>query len=120
MAFDDFRKFSVWQKGFELLVQIYKLTSEFPTEEKYGLVADTRRSANLVVHNIAEGYGRFEKRDKTRFYKISRGSGFEIISQLLVSEALKYLKSEECQNLISGYEEVILELDRIIKSVESR
>ena len=53
-----------------------------------------RRAANSIVHNIAEGFGRYEPRDKTRFYKISRGSCYEVMSQLLVSFELKYMGSK--------------------------
>ena len=63
---------SVWQKAFALLRDIYKIARTFPLDEKYALTDDLRRSANSVVHNVAEGYGRFEPKDKTRFYKISR------------------------------------------------
>lgn len=71
---------SVWQKTFNLLIKVYELTKSFPKEERYGIISDIRRSANSVVHNIAEGFGRYEKKYKTRFYKISRGSIYEIIS----------------------------------------
>ena len=74
MAFDDFTKMHVWQMAFQLLIKIYEITKKFPSEEKFGLVSDMRRAANSIVHNIAEGFGRYEPRDKTRFYKISRGS----------------------------------------------
>lgn len=72
MAYKDFTEMSVRQKAFNLLVKIYSVTQSFPKEEKYGITSDIRRAPNSVVHNIAEGFGRFEKRDKTRFYKISR------------------------------------------------
>ncbi len=120
MAFQDFRKFSVWQKAFEMLQIIYEVTKRFPVDERYGLTSDIRRAANSVTHNIAEGFGRYEKKDKTRFYKISRGSAYEIISQVMVAEALNYLKNDESESIISGFKTIIDELDRIIKSVESR
>ena len=111
----------VWQKAFKLLIKIYKITKTFPNEEKFGMISDMRRSANSVVHNIAEGFGRYEKRDKTRFYKISRGSSYEIISQILVSYALKYIrKKDEKEELTTGYREIIDELDSLIKSIESK
>ena len=74
MGFEDFTQMPVWQLAFKLLVKIYEITKEFPAGERFGLVSDMRRSANSIVHNIAEGFGRYEARDKTRFYKISRGS----------------------------------------------
>ena len=73
MGFEDFTQMPVWQLAFKLLVKIYEITKEFPAGERFGLVSDMRRSANSIVHNIAEGFGRYEARDKTRFYKISRG-----------------------------------------------
>ncbi|MCK4407496.1 MAG: four helix bundle protein [Bacteroidales bacterium] len=120
MAYKDFTQMAVWQKAFKLLIEVYRLTKFFPKEERYGMISDIKRSANSVVHNIAEGFGRYEKRDKTRFYKISRGSCYEIISQTLVSLALKYINQDEKINLVTGYREVINELDSMIKSIENR
>lgn len=65
MAFKDFTEITVWQKAFDLLIKIYSTTKDFPNEEKFGMTSDIRRSANSVTHNIAERFGRFEKRDKT-------------------------------------------------------
>jgi len=112
---------SVWQKAFVLLLRIYEITKSFPNDEKFGLTSDMRRASNSVVHNISEGYGRFESRDKTRFYKISRGSSYEIISQIMVAHALGYIeeKTEE-ENIINGYREIINELDPLIKSIENK
>ena len=90
----------VWQKGLHLLVKVYEITRKYPPEEKYGMTSDMRRSANSVVHNVAEGFGRFEKKDKTRFYKISRGSAYEIISQTYASQMISYLSNEEKDFLI--------------------
>ena len=111
---------TVWQKAFALLVKIYSITKTFPQEEKFGMISDIRRSANSVVHNIAEGFGRFEKRDKTRFYKISRGSAYEIISQIMASYALRFINNtNEKDALILSYRDVIGELDSLIKTIEN-
>ena len=120
MAYKDFVDLSVWKKSFDLLISIYEYSKTFPKEERFGLTADIRRSANSVVHNVAVGFGRYEKRDKTRFYKISRASAYEIISQVLVSSALLYIQNKQKELLVKGYKEVINELDMIIKSVETR
>ena len=76
MAYKDFTSMPVWQKALKLLIEVYQLTRKYPDHEKYGLVSDMRRAANGVLHNIAEGYGRYKNKDKTHFYKISRGSGY--------------------------------------------
>lgn len=120
MAYKDFRDMSVWQKGFRLLLAVYKATKAYPSDERFGLTSDTRRSANSIVHNIAEGFGRFEPRDKTRFYKISRGSAFELMSQVLVGHALGYLSEQERDNQFPICEEIIAELNAIIKTLEKK
>ena len=74
MAYKDFTEMPVWQKAFLLLLKVYEVTKTYPTEEKYGLVSDMRRVANSVTNNISERFGRYERLDKTRSYKISRGS----------------------------------------------
>lgn len=116
--YNDFRDMSVWQKAFALLRDVYKITRSFPSEEKYALTDDLRRSANSCVHNIAEGYGRYEARDKTHFYKISMGSAFEAISQILVAEAENYMSSVIAEDLIIRYKDVIEELNALIHSLE--
>ena len=98
MSFEDFTKMPVWQLGFKLIVKIYRITKGFPSDERFGLISDMRRASNSIVHNIAEGFGRYEPKDKTRFYKISRGSSFELISQLLVSYELKYINSKSIRD----------------------
>lgn len=120
MPIKDFTEMPVWQKAFKLLLEVYRISHDFPNEEKFGMTSDFRRSANSVVHNIAEGFGRYEKFDKTRFYKISRGSSYEAISQSLASYALEFIKNkEDKERLVNGYKEVIEELDSLIKSIEN-
>lgn len=116
--YNDFRDMSVWQKSFNLLREVYKIIRLFPNEEKYALTDDLRRAGNSVVHNIAEGYGRFEARDKTRFYKISRGSAYEAMSQILVAEAEKYISSEKSKDLVQKYKDVNDQLSSLICSIE--
>ena len=120
MAYTDFTRMSIWQKAINLLIDIYTVTSKFPGEEKFGMISDMRRAANSVLHNIAEGYGRFENKDKSRFYKISRGSAYELISQLYASQMLGYLSKDDNDILVAEYMALITEEDLLIKSVESR
>ena len=115
--YNDFRDMSVWQKAFELLRTVYKIIKIFPTQENFTLIDDFRRADNSVLHNIAEGYGRFEAKGKTRFYKISRGSAYEVMSQVLVAQSEAYITLEKSEELISGYKEVINELSALICSL---
>jgi len=120
MSYKDFTEMPVWKKAFQLILRVYNLTGKYPKDEKFGLVQDMRRAANSVTNNISEGYGRYEKYDKTRFYKISRGSCYELINQTLGSEALGYLNESEKMELETGYRNVIQSLDSIIKTLENK
>jgi len=120
MQYPDFTNMSVWQKSVELLLKVYRITKHFPAEEKFGLTSDMRRAANSISHNIAEGFGRYEPRDKTRFYKISRGSGYEIISQSIVANKLGYIKEKNIlDEIINSSTEIVKELTALIKSLET-
>jgi len=116
--YNDFRDMGVWQKSFALLLDVYNLIKKFPADERYALTDQLRRAANSVVHNLAEGYGRFESKDKTRFYKIARGSAFESMSQILVAEAQKYISVELSENLIDRYKKLIDEINALIHYIE--
>ena len=120
MQYTDFTNMPVWQKSVELLLKIYRITKHFPPEEKFGLTSDMRRAANSISHNIAEGFGRYEPRDKTRFYKISRGSGYEIMSQSIVANKLGYIKEKNIlDEIINSSTEIVKELTALIKSLET-
>ena len=60
MSYEDFTKMPVWQTGFQLVLDIYKMTKRVPSDERFGLISDIRRAANSIVHNIAEGFGRYD------------------------------------------------------------
>ncbi|MFO7852440.1 MAG: four helix bundle protein [Bacteroidota bacterium] len=119
MAYKDFTEMPVWKKAFYLLLLVYRLTKKYPAEEKFFLVSDMRRAAHSVTNNTAEGFGRYESFDKTRFYKIARGSCYELINQSLASRALDYITSHEKDELVNGYRDVISELDSMIKTIET-
>ena len=120
MSYTDFTEMPVWKLAFKLMLKVYVLTKHFPVDEKYGMVQDMRRTAKSVTNNIAEGYGRYEKFDKTRFYKIARGSCYELINQSLGSKELGYLIQKDMKELNSGYREVIQSLDSMIKTLENK
>mgnify|MGYP000674044241 CR=1 FL=1 len=117
----NYKELNVWQKSYELCLKIYGITTKFPNAERYGLTSQVRRSAVSIPSNIAEGYGRFEKRDKTRFYKISRGSGYELMSQLIASFKLEYIKEKIIlDEIISDTTEIVNELTALIISLERK
>ena len=121
MEYPGFSKMPVWQKAIELLLNIYEITKHFPDEEKFGIISDMRRAPNSICHNIAEGFGRYEPKDKTRFYKISRGSGYELMSQSFASFKLGYIIEKNIlEEIIIAATEIVNELTALIISLENK
>ena len=86
----DFKKLRIWQKGFEIAIKAYNLTSSFPKSEQYGLVSQINRSAVSIISNIAEGSSRASDKDYRRFIEISIGSTFELETQILISQSISF------------------------------
>lgn len=101
-----FRDLKVWQKAHKVALDIYKVTNNFPNEEKYGLVSQIRRAAVSVPSNIVEGFKRRSKKDSLNFYTIAEASLEELRYQLLLSWDLKYMSQENYQELNLKIEEV--------------
>ena len=80
----------VWQKAIDLSVNIYDLTKSFPTDEKYGLSAQLRRSGLSVPSNIAEGEGRLTRGERRQALSQARGSLYEVGTQLIIASRLGY------------------------------
>lgn len=86
----SYKDLIVWQKGVELVVEIYKLTKEFPKEEIFSLTAQIRRAAVSIPSNIAEGRFRGTKNDYIHFLRIAYSSGAELETQLEIAKRLNY------------------------------
>lgn len=86
----NFRELEIWKRSFTMVNEIYKITSQFPDSEKYGLVSQIRRSAVSIPSNIAEGCSRNSNKDFNRFLEIALGSSFELETQLLLSKTQGY------------------------------
>src|SRR4030095_5381078 len=95
----SFEKLEVWKESRLLVVWIYKITTTFPSEEKFGLIAQMRRASRSVVSNLAEGSARKSSKDQAYFKQMAFSSLIELLNQLIISCDLKYLSSE---NLSEG------------------
>jgi four helix bundle protein len=89
----SFRELIVWQRAMQLTVAIYRLSRDFPSEERFGLTSQIRRSAVSIPSNIAEGQGRLSVGEFRQFLGIARGSNFEVQTQLEIARVLKFGKS---------------------------
>jgi four helix bundle protein len=80
-----YRDLMVWQKAMQLVTDTYQITRNFPKEELYGLTSQIRRCSISIPSNMAEGYGRNSTEDYLRFLKISRGSLYELQTQIEIA-----------------------------------
>ena len=85
-----YQRLQVWQDAIELVTDVYRLTSQFPDSEKFGLVSQMRRAAVSIPSNIAEGAGRGSDKEFRRFLLIARGSLQELETQLIISGRLGF------------------------------
>jgi four helix bundle protein len=102
VAGQSFRDLIVWQRSVQMSVALYRLTTRFPTEERFGLTSQLRRAGVSVASNIAEGYGRGSTGEYKHFLGMARGSNMEVQTQLVIAGELEFgeaAKREECESL---------------------
>lgn len=94
----SYKDLLIWQKGFQIVVATYKLTKAFPQEELFALTSQIKRASVSIPSNIAEGYGRNTDKSFSHFIDISRGSLYELETQLLIAKELEFIKDLEMFN----------------------
>ncbi|KIA88536.1 four helix bundle protein [Kaistella jeonii] len=115
--YTDFTQMPVWKKGMDIAVDVFFISNSLPRKEDYALTSQIRRSAESISANISEGFGRAETKDKTMFYKFSRG--YETKNHLIYGNLVRYFELEKTQIIIAQIERLIHELNKIIKTLES-
>ncbi|MBU1863041.1 MAG: four helix bundle protein [Candidatus Omnitrophica bacterium] len=105
MQIKSFKDYKVWQKAHSFVLELYKITKEYPSDERFGLISQVRRSAVSVCANIAEGYKKSTK-DFMRFIDIAQGSLEETKYYLILSNDLGYLNKNQFNDLYEKTEEV--------------
>ena len=90
-----FKDLKIWQDSIELAVEIYKLTKEFPIDERFGLTSQMNRCSVSVSSNIAEGAGRNNPKEFRQFLGIALGSACELESQLVICQKLNFMSEEK-------------------------
>ena len=118
--YKEFYELPIWKEGYQLLMKIYTLTEKFPSEEKYALTSQIRRSGNSIIANIAESHGRFSYQDKIRVLYIARGEIIETRSHLAVAVGRKYITENEFSSLNKGYSKITKDLNAYISSLRNK
>jgi len=116
----DYRKLQIWQRSHQVTLTVYRLTSAFPAEEKFGLVSQMRRSAASIPTNIAEGSGRGSNADFVRFLYIAMGSAAELDYQLLLSNELGFMAEKDYNAISSELGEIQRMINAFIRRLKSK
>jgi four helix bundle protein len=115
----NFTDLDVWKNSHLFVINIYKISKNFPEIERFGLTSQIRRSAVSITSNIAEGFGRRSAKDKSHFYQMSLGSLYECHSQLLLAQDLDLLVGVDLDGVYDSITTISKLLNGIIKSIQS-
>ena len=89
------KRLDVWKKSVSFVTDIYQLTQQFPSDEKFGLTNQIRRAAVSIPSNIAEGAARQSNKEFLQFLYIALGSCSEVETQLVIANNLGYYQNHE-------------------------
>ena len=113
-----FESLDVWQKAMELVEVAYRVTQAFPNHEQFGLTSQLRRAAVSIPVNIAEGKGRYHRKEFLQFLYTSRGSLYETMTLLRIAAKLRYLSEEQHRQIVSLLEVILSKLSGLINSLK--
>ncbi|MDP4797692.1 MAG: four helix bundle protein [Crocinitomicaceae bacterium] len=85
----------IWQEAMILVKDVYSLTNDLPTEERFGLISQVNRCAVSIPSNIAEGSGRTSEKEFIHFLRIAISSSYELETQLILMKDIYKVESEE-------------------------
>lgn len=117
MKIQSFKDLIIWQRSVRLVQDIYCVTKTFPKEEVYALTSQLRRSAISIPSNISEGFARFHNKEYKQFLYISLGSCAELSTQIIIASKLKYLSTNNSDNLLSEIEQISKMIMSLIKKL---
>jgi four helix bundle protein len=110
MKIQSHKDLIVWEKSMQLVELVYKICSQLPKSETYGLQSQLKRSAISIPSNIAEGKMRSTRKDYANFLHNSLGSSAELEIQLILTKKLFSLSVEECINLNTELQKMLFKL----------
>lgn len=119
MKITSFTDLHAWQEGHKLVLAIYKLTKQFPDDEKFGLSNQMRRCAVSITSNLAEGFSRKSKKEAAQFFYVTLGSITELQNQLLIAKDIAYIAKEKFKEVAEQTVVVSKLTNGLIKSTKT-
>jgi four helix bundle protein len=115
----EFRNLKVWEKTHSLTLAVYKATSGFPRQERFGLTTQMRRCSASIGANIAEGCGKRGNNEFQRYLQIASGSASELDYHFLLARDLRFLEEMDCRRLASELLQLRKMLTSLLQKVQS-
>jgi len=112
----DFEKLNVYQESINLAVKIYKLTKNFPSEEKFGIIDQLRRASVSISLNIAEGSSRTRK-EFMHFLNMARGSCYELVPLMRISLQVDYINHKQHDEMYEEINVLAMRINALKKSL---
>ena len=106
MAYFKFERLDVWKRSTEWANEVFDVAQALPQDYQYSLGEQLRRAALSVPTNIAEGAGRDGEKETKYFYRIAKGSVYEVVSLLVMAGKRGCLERENYKNLYSEANEL--------------
>ncbi len=117
----DFTTLEAWKKVRALKLFFYKKVIPFlPEEEKFNLNVQIRKASVSGTANISEGYGRFYHQEAIQFYRISRGSIYELKDHLISCVDFEDINEEIFEEGIIFIEDAKITLNGYIKYIRDQ
>lgn len=116
----NFTDLETWKEGHRIVLEIYMITKNFPKSELYGLTDQMRRCAVSITSNIAEGFFRFNIKEKLQFFRISGGSLTELQNQLIIAKDIGFLDEKTFEKLFEQSTVVLKMLNALIRNTKTR
>ena len=119
-AIKSFRDLTVWQQGMQLVEDVYELSRLLPSEERFGLRMQLRRTVVSIPSNVAEGFRRWRRQAYSNHISIALGSQGEIETQIEIAIRLKYVTAARAAAVMGRTEKVGKMLSGLLRSLEER
>ena len=116
----SFRDLIAWQKAKEVALDVYRVSSGFPSDERFGLTSQIRRAVVSIPSNIAEGFGRGSTADYVRFLRVARASLCEVETQMIIASELGFIPAEAFNGIESKLNECGKVLAGLLRSLETQ
>jgi four helix bundle protein len=117
---NSYRDLDVWKRSVLLVAEVYRVTRQLPSDERFGLTTQMRRASVSVTCNIAEGYGRLTRGEYMNQLSVARGSLYELEALSEVCQALSFLRSEDVAAVDDHLKQMRRMLRRLMESLRKR